>query len=212
MFAYCNNNPILFWDQTGNSAILTTIGVMAIGGIIGTVASAVSSALTQKALTGSVNWKSVGVAAATGFVSGAVAASPLGIGYQIVIGGALGGISYAADCYVNNKPVNAGEAGASILAGCFSGAIGGPGANEGMVITDAIEYIGNTVAREARRANGAYAIKEIARATYYASNIIGASAWGGSIRFSAGCGMANTITGKLSNMGVFSTCPTMSLR
>ena len=198
-------------DYTGNSAILTTIGVMAIGGIIGAVVSAASSALSQKALTGYINWTSVGVAAATGLVSGAVAASPLGIGYQIGIGGALGVASYVADCYANNKPVNLGEVGVAIVAGSFSGAIGGPGANKGMVITDAIEYTGKIVAREARRSNRAYAAKAIARATYYSSNVVASSAWEASIRFSAGCGASNTLTGKLGGMGIFSSCPTISL-
>ena len=184
---------------------------MAVGGIIGSVVSAASSVISQKALTGEVNWKSVGVAAATGLVSGAVAASPLGIGYQIGIGGALGGASYIADCYVNNKAINLGEAGAAIVAGFFSGALGGPGANKGGLITDAIEYAGKTAAREARRANSAYAAKAIARATYYASNVVASSAWEASIRFSAGCGASNTLTGQLGNMGIFSSCPTISL-
>jgi len=208
LFAYCENNPVIFQDSSGNSAILATLGIMAIGGVIGAVVSAVSSAITQKALTGSVNWKSVGVSAATGFVSGAVAASPLGIEGQIAVGGAIGGLSYAADCYVNNKPINTGEVLLSTVTGMASGAIGGPGANEGMVLTDAIEYMGQTAAREARRANQAYAAKAVANATYYGSNIISASAWEASFRFSAGCGVSNGVNVKINEMGLFSDFPT----
>ena len=79
MFAYCLNNPNILKDENGHSAILTTIGIMAIGGVLGAVVSSASSIITQKALTGSVNWKSVGVAAVSGLISGAVAASNSGI-------------------------------------------------------------------------------------------------------------------------------------
>ena len=72
LFAYCGNNPLSREDSNGGFWV--TIGIMAVGGIIGAAVSAVSSAVTQQVLTGTVNWKSVGVAAVSGFVSGAVAA------------------------------------------------------------------------------------------------------------------------------------------
>jgi hypothetical protein len=211
MFAYCNSNSVMSKDPTGESAVLVTLGIMAIGGLIGTVVSATSSALTQKAITGSVNWKSVGVAAATGFVSGAVAASPLGIGGQIIIGGGIGGVSYIADCYVNDKPINSGELGFSVVMGMASGAIGGPGANEGLVLTDAIEYMGKAAAREARRANQKYAAKALGNAMSYGSNILSSSAWEASIRFSAGCGVANGFTSSASEYSIFEDCWTWPL-
>ena len=48
-------------------------------------------------------------------------------GGQIIIGGGIGGVSYIADCYVNDKPINSGELGFSVVMGMASGAIGGPG-------------------------------------------------------------------------------------
>ena len=188
--------------------MLTTLGIMAMGGLIGSVVSAVSSAFTQMALTGTVNWKSVGVSAAAGFISGALAASPLGIGWQIIGGGAIGGAAYVADCYVNDKPINAGEARLADGMGTVSGLIGGPGANKNMVLTDAIEYMGKATAREARRANQQYATKAIERAIYYGSNIVSSSTWGASIRFAAGCGIANGVTGKASEANWYSHCIT----
>ena len=103
---------------------------MAVGGLIGAAISAVSSAVTQQALTGTVNWKSVGVAAASGFVSGAVAASPLGVVGQQIAGGVIGGLSFAADCYVNDKAMKLDEAILSVGMGVVSGRIGGSGANK----------------------------------------------------------------------------------
>ena len=83
--AYCDDNPIVRVDYTGEFwiTIAITAAIMLVGGASSTVVSAVGSAATQKVLTGSVNWKSVAVAAGSGFVSGAVAASPLGLGWQI---------------------------------------------------------------------------------------------------------------------------------
>jgi RHS repeat-associated protein len=160
LFVYCGNNPVSREDPNGGFWV--TVGVMAVGGLIGAAISAVSSAVTQKALTGTVNWKSVGVAAASGFVSGAVAASPLGIVGQQIAGGVIGGLSYAADCYVNDKAMKLDEAILSVGMGVVSGRIGGSGANEKMVLSNAAKSAKQTIARESRRANQQYAQKVIA--------------------------------------------------
>ena len=44
MFAYCLNNPVAFQDGGGHSALLTTLGVMAVGGIFGGLVNAISVA------------------------------------------------------------------------------------------------------------------------------------------------------------------------
>ncbi len=76
LYSYCDNNPITRADDDGEFWI--TVGIMAVGGLIGAGVSAVASAVTQYRMAGSINWKSVAVSAAGGFVSGAIAASPLG--------------------------------------------------------------------------------------------------------------------------------------
>ena len=53
MFAYCGNNPVFREDANGGCWL--TAGIMAVGGLIGAAVSAVSSVVTQKALTGTVN-------------------------------------------------------------------------------------------------------------------------------------------------------------
>ena len=50
---------------------------MLAGGVIGAAISAVTSIAVQYGSEGSVSWGSVAVAAGSGFVSGAMAASPL---------------------------------------------------------------------------------------------------------------------------------------
>ena len=189
-FAYCGNNPIARIDETGQIWGIT-LGIMAIGGVIGAAIGAATSAITQYVLTGSVNWKSVGVSAATGFISGAIAASPLGLAGQRVAGAAIGGLSYFADCAVNDKKANAFELGMSVGLGVLSGQIGGAGANEHYKLTNLINSSQQVIAREARRSNTKYAAKAITSTVTYKSNTLSMAAWGTSMRFSAGCGISN---------------------
>ena len=140
MFAYCNNNPVMLRDETGEFGWITA-GIMAIGGAIGAVVSGATSAITQYATTGEINWGSVAVAAGSGFVSGALSASPLGITWQRIAGGILGGVSYFADCRVNGDDPSLGGLAANVLIGVASANISGEGANKDEVITSAIKRI-----------------------------------------------------------------------
>ena len=206
LFVYCGNNPVSREDPSGG--LWVTAGLMAVGGLIGAAISAVSSAVTQQALTGTVNWKSVGVAAASGFVSGAVAASPLGIVGQQIAGGVIGGLSYAADCYVNDKAMKLDEAILSVGMGVVSGRIGGSGANEKMVLSNAAKSAKQTIARESRRANQQYAQKVIAATISSRNNTFASTAWVASFRFAAGTGISNGATGKYSSLELFPNAPT----
>ncbi len=199
LFPYCSNNPITRSDDNGSTWLLT-IGIMAIGGVIGAAVSAVASIVTQQISTGSVSWQSVGVAAITGFVSGAIAASPLNLYWQIALGGIIGVTSYVADCYVNDNKVQAGGVICSFVGGAISGAISGPGANEGFVLNDLFEQTSNIIAREMRRANQVYAQKAIARAIMYRNNYVFYKVWSSVSRFALGVELStkmNAIYSKL---------------
>ena len=206
MFVYCGNNPAPRQDSNGDSWMVT-IGTMLVGGLIGAVVSAVASVVSQKSLTGDVNWKSVGVAAATGFVSGAVAASPLGAWGQRIVGGIIGGLSYVADCYVNEKEMKLDEAVVSIGMGVVAGHMGGPGANVGMTLTNTARSAAKTIEREARRANQQYAQKAITAAVSYRNEVFASAAWSGSIKFAAATGVSSGITGAWSKANRFPTVP-----
>ena len=205
LFAYCDNNPVTRADNGGEFWI--TVGIMAVGAVIGAAVSAASSAITQKALTGTVNWKSVGVAAASGFVSGAVAASPLGIVGQQIAGGIIGGLSYAADCYVNDNAIKLDEALLSVGMGVVSGRIGGPGANENMVLSNTYKNAKQTIAREMRRANEKYAEKVILKTIASRNNVFSSSSWGSSLRFAIGTGASSGVTIKYSTLGLLPNAP-----
>ena len=144
LYAYCDNNPVMRVDTGGQ--IWITLGIMAAGGGIGMVIGAASSAITQYMFNGEINWKSVGVAAVGGFVSGAVAASPLGLTGQI----GVGAVSYVADCKVNGSALKVDELAVSAAAGAVSGGIGGSGANQYKALSNTIKTASKTTARFTR--------------------------------------------------------------
>ena len=197
MFAYCNNCPIFLHDETGEFGFIT-LGIMAVGGLIGAAVSAATSAITQYATTGEVNWGSVGVAAASGFVSGALSSSPLGQTAQIIGSAILGGVTYLADCAVNHdKPTVLGVLG-NVALGAVSGKISGPGANEHKVLTNAIESTKKTIKREVRRANQKYAKKAIASAAYSLRNTVATQGGEGAVRYLASTVFSSYTSIKLS--------------
>ena len=88
----------------------------------------------------------MGVAAVGGFVSGAVAASPLGLTGQI----GVGAVSYVADCKVNGSALKVDELAVSAAAGAVSGGIGGSGANQYKALSNTIKTASKTTARFTR--------------------------------------------------------------
>ena len=66
MFAYCLNNPINYHDNNGESALLTALGLMAVGGLINGVANVVATASSGGSL------KECALAGAAGFLGGAI--------------------------------------------------------------------------------------------------------------------------------------------
>ena len=206
LFAYCGNNPVSREDANGGFWL--TVGIMAIGGLIGAAISAISSVVTQQAQTGTVNWKSVGVATASGFASGAIAASPLGLTGQMVAGGVIGGLSYAADCYVNDEAIAMDDAVLSVGLGVFSGWLGGSGANEKMVLNNVVKGANKTIVREMRRANRKYAQKAIAATIRARNNTFAITAWDAGVKFAAGTEISNAINGQYSNCDRFPHAPT----
>lgn len=205
LFLYCDNNPISRKDFNGGCWV--TIASMAVGGVVGMAISTVSSIATQQAFTGTVNWKSVGVAAATGLVSGVVSASPLGPVAQQVFGGLINGASYVADCYVNDKAVKSDELALSVGMGVLSGKIGGPGANHKNVLTNAANSTKQTIAREMRRANQKYAQKAIASSLAYRNNIILSTLCDSSFKYAVGTVSSNFTTGIYSEWNLFPNAP-----
>lgn len=97
--------------------------------------------------------------------------------------------------YCDNNPVmRKDEAVISVLGGMASGYVGGPGANQNMVLTNAIKTSMKTTGRMAARSCAKYAAKQIASTRSWRNNILSVSAWSSSIRFAMGTGISNGIT------------------
>lgn len=77
--------------------------MMAAGGVIGAGISVASSMLSQSIIEGKVDWRKVAVAAGTGFVSGAITASPLGVWGQRIANWVISAGSYGAECYFTDE-------------------------------------------------------------------------------------------------------------
>ena len=167
------------------------------GSGIGMVIGAASSAITQYMFNGEINWKSVGVAAVGGFVSGAVAASPLGLTGQIGVGAAVGAVSYVADCKVNGSALKVDELAVSAAAGAVSGGIGGSGANQYKALSNTIKTASKTTARFTRlistKGSASLAAKRIAEAKMWRDTVLKGTTWISSIKFAAGTGTSNVI-------------------
>ena len=195
LYAYCDNNPVMRVDTGGQ--IWITLGIMAAGGGIGMVIGAASSAITQYMFNGEINWKSVGVASVGGFVSGAVAASPLGLTGQIGVGAAVGAVSYVADCKVNGSVLKVDELAVSAAAGAVSGGIGGSGANQYKALSNTIKTASKTTARFTRlistKGSASLAAKRIAEAKMWRDTVLKGTTWISSIKFAAGTGTSNVI-------------------
>ena len=175
----------------------TTTEYLTAGGGIGMVIGAASSAITQYMFNGEINWKSVGVAAVGGFVSGAVAASPLGLTGQIGVGAAVGAVSYVADCKVNGSALKVDELAVSAAAGAVSGGIGGSGANQYKALSNTIKTASKTTARFTRlistKGSASLAAKRIAEAKMWRDTVLKGTTWISSIKFAAGTGTSNVI-------------------
>ncbi len=205
MFAYCGNNPISRVDESGE--FWATLGIMAVGGVIGAITSAVSSVLIQNAVEGSVDVGSVIVAAATGFVSGAVSASPLGVVGQVIAGGAIGGLSYVADCHINGEEAKLDELLVSAGMGMFFARLGKNGANYKNKVSNLINSTNATLKREARRANQVFAMEAKEKALHNLHMTLTYTILDASISSTVTSITSEHVSAKYSSFGFFPNAP-----
>ena len=157
LFAYCDNNPIMRVDDSGDFW-------MFIGAAIGAAVGGAVSAISQYAATGKIDWKVVGVNAASGAISGALASTGIGLVASIGANAVLGGITYAAEQIVKGEKITIGGVIAGTISGGIGGAIGGKGANA-KALSATWKSTKKVIIREGRRQNRKYASKQIARHT-----------------------------------------------
>ena len=127
LFAYCGNNPVLRQDSGGQWWHL------AVGAAVGIVTQYACDVITNlaegKSFTESLKPSSTLADYGSAALSGALAASGAGLGLSISANAALGGITYLANCGINNEDANIKDFGLATGIGAISGITGGSGAN-----------------------------------------------------------------------------------
>ena len=130
LYAYCGNNPVMGYDPDGTWDWLRAIAVAALavvavaavaaitvatggsaapvimGAVIGAGISGASSAVSQFATTGNVQWEQVLVDASLGAVSGAFGGSAIGVGGMTVASFATGAAGSLASDWVAEEELD----------------------------------------------------------------------------------------------------------
>lgn len=127
LYVYCDNNPVSRIDENG---YFWHIALGAAVGVITQYASDVISGMHNgksfsEAIIPSSTWADYSAAA----LSGALAATGVGLGTSIVANAALGGTTYLVNCSIKDSDANINDLGLVIGIGACSGMVGGSGAN-----------------------------------------------------------------------------------
>lgn len=128
LYAYCNNNPIVFSDPNGEIPVLVV--TIAAGAVIGAAVSGGANILAQGLTKGwdNINVKEVGVSMLGGAASGALAGSGAGAVAVIAGNAAIGAGAYAGAQAVNGEEITLSGLTTNAVVGAFFGAIGGSNA------------------------------------------------------------------------------------
>lgn len=169
LYAYCDNDPVNRKDAGGECWVLST---MLIGGAIGAGIGAVTSVISQSILYGEVNWKTFGVDIVSGFVGGAVAASPMGMAWQLFFGASINAIAYNADCYVNNTVATDAGTLAAAGSGLVSAVISGRGVNFEGKIDSIMDNSAKKITNIKNSKNTPYVDKYVTRITNERNSVL----------------------------------------
>jgi len=108
----------------------------------------------------------------SGAISGAVGAAPIGVAGQVTANAAISTATYVGQTKLDGGKVSIVGLVFSAGGGAIAGRIGGAGLmSKGEPLANAFALNAKTLLREARRANTAYAEKQIARCAEYVSRV-----------------------------------------
>ena len=178
LYAYCDNNPVMREDKDGQ------FWNIVIGAAAGAVAGAVSSIVTQ-ALAGELDftsarsWARIGVSAAGGALSGALAATCIPVSGQMIANGLIGAVSSGVDTYLTaDENTTVLDYVTNIAIGIGIGVVGGKIGGNGTGNKHLSASAGRAINRGWTAAKGVFkegintTLKEIGRAgKYYYSQV-----------------------------------------
>lgn len=169
LFAYCGNNPVNYSDGSGHmpkwlSTTLKIVGGVAIiagcvvgsiftggalsvvlaGAAIGAVAGGIGAGISTAVSGGDIHdfANAFLMSTATGAISCAVAASPLGVGAQIGINAALGAVNYAGTQLLSGGNITLGGLLVNAGIGALCGWIGQSGWMQGQTTSAFVAFAG----------------------------------------------------------------------
>ena len=175
MWAYCGNNPVNRYEVDGK--FWNIIAAAAAGAIINAAVSAISQGIENG--WDNINWKSVGIAAITGAISGGLAATGVGALGQTIANGVIGAVSAGADTYVSSGgKATASEYLVNIAVGgglgLLSGKIGGSGTGTKHISSStsrALKRAGNAISRIGKNGIKNTAKELVKTGRYYFSQV-----------------------------------------
>ena len=163
LYVYGVNNTICYIDSNGEWVHI------AIGAVAGAVVSTVVSVGTQYATNKSVSIASTMIAAGGGAISGALAASGVGIVGQILGNGIISGATNVASQITDNSStgIDPYAVAANIGLGMLAGKIGGAGANANNYLQSLSKQLTNRVGNAFLHKSGQSLTKELTNAFGY---------------------------------------------
>ncbi len=141
MFAYCNNNPVMYVDPSGELALLAT---MAIGALVGAFINISVSMLVAQSNDQEYTWKNAVADGIGGAITGAVGVTGIGALGQAVAGFVAGGISSLVLDALNQESLNWTRAKNAASAGAIGAFVSGSGLGLTQANADVLDVLVET--------------------------------------------------------------------